>query len=210
MLNLTIALLCFFISAPSHATTLLWSGSEYNSNLLGIDSLAVDGETYNVSFLSGTAHDLFFNTDTQDFDLTFNTVDSAFQAAEALSLTLTALNIPTQSINGISSWGSGYIETLHSTTYLPDAFGEPATLIDGISSKGIWEGETPYINGSTKWSTVDLPPLGWAKNNYTGSSYTFAKWKAAPVPEPSGGSLMLLSSLALIFYRPKKSNREDQ
>ena len=42
-----------------------WSGAAFSSELLGVKSINLDGELYDVSFRAGSADDLFFDSSTQ-------------------------------------------------------------------------------------------------------------------------------------------------
>ena len=143
-----------------------WSGAAFSSELLGVKSINIDGELYDVSFRTGSADDSFFDSNTQSYNFTFETLESALSASEVLSAHLTIKKVFTNLINGISYFGSGDILTPYGTD-LKDTVNGPRYSMLAVTSRGT---QVPYPDGDTSWVTSEasgyyadvLHPNSWA------------------------------------------------
>jgi hypothetical protein len=201
--------ICVFVcSQQVNAGILVWSSEDPGRQLTGVRSILVDGMSYDANFVIGTIDENFYNDVTNEFEFTFDDQPSAFLASAALSAFLTASSVATQDVFGISSFGSGYIETLHTARFEPNAFGGPVWLIDSVSASGV--SPQPYDASATTWAVLDTPPLGSSDNVYTNGSRTYAAWtRSASVPAASTLPLFM-TGLMLLFAGKTSSLRPSK
>lgn len=164
--------------------------------ITGIDGLAVDGKTYDVTFNSGTLAAAF------PAGINFNSINSANDAATSLATALQDF-----SVTGIGFSGCPEFLAACQSVFIPfsvDASGDTNSLV----TTGYWCCNPHSV--VIGWGGAEAPVRSSASGPASGPAFGFSYWGvftqvATSVPEPAAFGLLILGLASVGVARPRKT-----
>lgn len=169
-----------------------------DGSLLGAYDVGVNGVLYDVLFVDGTAEDLFYDAGTGLWDNTFNTMDDATAASNAL-LNLVFLGVYDSNpglTNGIDNDFGGIIHTIYNwrnPTGIPNSY-----VYDSIAAQNHQLEANDYLRSLSNTWTTDTTGRSMEVHAVWSESSTSA------VPEPATMILFGTGVAGLLGSRLRK------